>query len=152
MIYERNITGTEAKFICDFRWFDFAHHRFSIFESKSELPNPAGINRRTDGITAGRARRTARHPLRTCTTVLLSELLCVKSPFFSSENKKTAQPVRSFNGDWNRWRPGRNDLLVSNPELNCPIAITNMTVLSTIGPDLSRIFRTILYDNRRKCA
>ena len=41
--------------------------------------------------------------------------------------KITAQPDIGFNGDWNfLWRPGRNDLLVSNPELNCPIAITNL--------------------------
>jgi len=127
MIYNRNITGMDAQFICDFRWFDFAHHRFSIFESKSELSDPADTNRRTDGITAGRARRTHRRPLRTSKTILLSELSRVKLPFFTSENKKTAQPNIRFNGDWNfLWRPGRNDLLVSNPELNCPIAITNL--------------------------
>ena len=85
----------------------------------------------TDCTAANRPRRTARQPLQTGTTTLLSELLCVKKPFFTSENKKTAQPVRSFNGDWNfLWRPGRNVLLIS--ELNCPIAITNIIVLSSI--------------------
>ncbi len=54
--------------------------------------------------------------------------LSIQSLSFSrSGNKKMAQPNIRFNGDWNfLWRPGRNDLLVSNPELNCPIAITNL--------------------------
>jgi len=144
MFAARNIGGYGGPihlFICDFR--------FSIFESKSELSDLSGINRRTDGTTANRARRTALQPLHTSKTILLSVLLCVKLPSFTSENKKTAQPNIRFNGDWNFLRrPGRNDLLVSNPELNCPIAITNIIVLSTIGPDLSRrkvVKRTIKF-------
>ena len=102
-------------------------------------------SRRTNGTTASSSRRTRLIPLRTCTKALLSRLSREQSPFLTSENKKTAQPIRSFNGDWNcLWRPGRNDrnvLPFLNPELNCPIAITDpqlSNVLSTIGPNLSR--------------
>ena len=119
MIYDRNITGMEAQFICDFR--------FSIFESKSELPNLSGINRLTDGTTASRARRTALQPLHTSKTTLLSELLCAKLAFFTSKNKKKAQP--NFSLIWQSellWRLGRKGLLVSISELCCPIAITNL--------------------------
>ena len=141
MCQQPYISGTEAKFIFDFR--------FSIFESKSELPNTAGINRRTDGTTASRARRTHRRPLRTCTTAPQPELSRVKLPSFTSENKKTAQPNIRFNGDWNSlWRPGRNDLLVLLSELNCPIAITNLNFhlyYRRYRACLSRIFRTKIH-------
>jgi len=119
MIYDRNIIGKDA--------FD-----------------------QTDCTAANRPRRTARQPLQTSKTTLLSELLCVKLAFFTSENKKTAQPYIGFNGDRNcLWRPGRNALLLSNPELNCPIAITNTNFqmyYRLFCPHLSRIIIEI-YNN-----
>ena len=86
----------------------------------------------TDCTAASRPRRTARQPLHTSKTTLLSELLCVKLTFFTSENKKTAQLYIGFNANRNfLWRPGRNGLLILKSEL-CPIGITNIIVLSSI--------------------
>jgi len=70
-----------------------------------------------------------------------SELCHVKlTLLLPSKNKKTARLVtKCFNGDWNFpcWRPGWNVLLISISEL-CPIAITNIFVLSTISHEKSR--------------